>query len=126
VEILGVGPLEILLVLLLALALFGPKDIANNARLAGRYLNRIYKSDAWRTMQRTSSALRNLPNRLAREAELEDLDSVRRELEATRKELDGRANPPASAPPPEPPAAADPGMAAWLPPDRRPPDSPGD
>ncbi len=122
-EIFGVGPLEILLVVLLALVLFGPKDIAQNARMAGRYLNRLYKSEAWRTMQRTSSALRNLPNRLAREAELEDLDSFRQELDATRKELEGKTigNPPPA--PTDPSAPTDPAMSAWLPPDRRPPDS---
>ena len=78
-DLFGVGPLELLLVVLLALVLFGPKDIANNARSAGRFLNRLYKSEGWRTMTQASSALRNLPNRLAREAELDQLDQVRRD-----------------------------------------------
>ncbi len=103
-ELFGVGPLEILLVVLLALALFGPKDIARNSRSAGRYLSRLYKSEGWRTMQEASSALRNLPNRLAREAELEELASVRRQLEETARP---------TAAPPEPPQAG--GMAAWTP-----------
>jgi len=101
-DIFGVGPLEVLLVVLLALVLFGPRDIAHNARSAGRFLNRLYKSDAWRTMNEASSALRNLPNRLAREAELDQLDQVRRDLDAPQR-------PPAEA---TPPAA---GMAAWTP-----------
>ena len=103
-DIFGVGPLEILLVVLLALVLFGPKDIAANARSAGRYLNRLYKSEGWRTMIQASTTLRNLPNRLAREAELEELDQVRRELTQAERP---------TAPAPEPPA---PGMAAWTPP----------
>src|SRR3972149_6641761 len=81
-DLFGVGPLELLLVVLLALVLFGPKDIANHARSAGRFLNRLYKSEGWRTMTQASSALRNLPNRLAREAELDQLDQVRREKAA--------------------------------------------
>jgi hypothetical protein len=48
----GVGPLEILLVVLLALVLFGPKDIASNARSAGRFLNQLYKSEGCKTMTR--------------------------------------------------------------------------
>jgi sec-independent protein translocase protein TatB len=121
-ELFGVGPLEILLVVLLALVLFGPKDIARNARSAGRFLNRLYKSEGWRTMTQASSALRNLPNRLAREAELEDLEQVRREL--------ARPGPqePAAPASPESEGLMPPGMAAWTqpppsPPSDRPPPS---
>jgi sec-independent protein translocase protein TatB len=104
-ELFGVGPLEILLVVLLALILFGPKDLSRHARSAGRFLNRMYKSEGWRTMVQASTALRNLPNRLAREAELDELEQVRRDLdESTSFSI---------APPPSPPA---PGMGAWTPP----------
>jgi sec-independent protein translocase protein TatB len=111
-DLFGVGPLELLLVVLLALVLFGPKDIAHNARSAGRFLNRLYKSDGWRTMTQASSALRNLPNRLAREAELDQLDQLRREVAEP-----GRA----PAPPATPPAA---GMTAWTPQVVEPPPAP--
>jgi sec-independent protein translocase protein TatB len=137
-DIFGVGPLEILLILLLALVLFGPKDIANNARSAGRFLNRLYKSEGWRTMVQASTTLRNLPNRLAREAELEQLEQVRRDLAEPKS---AAASPPA---PPDPlrdakrdplrdplrdaqrDAKRDPGMAAWTPDQRapRPPEEP--
>jgi Sec-independent protein translocase protein TatA len=112
VEILGVGPLEVLLIAILALVLFGPKDIARNTRSAGRFLSRLYKSEGWRTMQDASAALRNLPNRLAREAELEELETVRRQLEET-----ARAGPPAT----EPPQTG--GMTAWIPGGSQPPSS---
>ena len=102
-DLFGVGPLELLLVVLLALVLFGPKDIANNARSAGRFLNRLYKSEGWRTMTQASSALRNLPNRLAREAELEQVDQVRRDEAGPERPL---ATPPAPQPT---------GMTAWTP-----------
>src|SRR3989304_1845115 len=106
-DLFGVGPLELLLVVLLALVLFGPKDIANNARSAGRFLNRLYKSEGWRTMTQASSALRSLPNRLAREAELEQMDQGRREaIEPDRPTAAPEG--PNPAPPPKPPPAADP------------------
>jgi sec-independent protein translocase protein TatB len=113
VEILGIGPLEVVLVVLLALVLFGPKDIVRNTRSAGRFLSRLYKSEGWRTMLEASSALRNLPNRLAREAELEELDTVRRELEETPRAASG---------PPEVPQPG--GMAAWTPGGGKPPPPP--
>lgn len=102
-ELLGVGPLEVMLVVVLALILFGPGDIAQTARSAGRFLNRLYRSEAWKTMTSASSALRTLPNRLAREAELDELDQVRRDLEKPVEE-------PGSAT-----ASEASGMQAWAP-----------
>jgi len=87
VEVLGVGPLEALLIVLLAIVLFGPKDIARTARSAGRTLNRLYHSEGWRTLLRTSETLRTLPNRLAREAELEELDALRRTMAETERSV---------------------------------------
>lgn len=86
-ELLGVGPLEVALIILLAIVLFGPKDIARTARSAGRFLNRVYHSEGWRTLLRTSETLRTLPNRLAREAELEDLDTLRQTMTETKRSL---------------------------------------
>ena len=102
-EILGVGPLEVLLIVLLALVLFGPKDIVQTARSAGRFLNRLYRSEGWRTLLRTSETLRTLPNRLAREAELDDLDSLRQTMTDTRKTLTDTAR------------EVDRGLKAWTP-----------
>lgn len=86
-EILGIGPLEALFVLLIALVVVGPRDLGKVARSAGRMLNRLYRSEAWRNLSEASRNLRTLPNRLAREAALEELDQVRRELreEVTRE-----------------------------------------
>lgn len=76
-EILGIGPMELLLVLLLALALVGPRDLGKHARGLGRALRRLYRSEEWAAVQQASRNLRSLPNRLAREAELEELDAAR-------------------------------------------------
>lgn len=111
-ELLGIGPLEVLLVVVLALVLFGPRDLARSGRSAGRFLNRLYRSETWKTMVSASSALRTLPNRLAREAELDELDQIRHALSDP---LDARPEP---SPPPETS-----GMQAWAPPPK-PPASP--
>lgn len=118
-EFLGVGPLEVLLVVLLALVLFGPKDIVRNARNAGKTLNRLYKSDAWRSMNQASAALRNLPNRLAREAELADLDELRNELDPSHVRRTNAEAPAAKTNEGNPGE----GMAAWTP-DGTPPSQP--
>lgn len=78
-DFLGIGPLELLFVLVIALIVLGPRDIARFARSAGRALNRIYRSEAWGAINKASREFRNLPNRLAREAALDDLDqSIRK------------------------------------------------
>lgn len=75
-EFLNIGPLELLAIIVIALLVLGPRDLAKTARAAGRFLNRMYKSEAWRTITRTSREIRDLPNRLARDAALEELDET--------------------------------------------------
>ena len=79
----GVGALEILFILIIALIFIGPNDISKYARTAGRFLNRFYRSDSWRLVRETSRNLRSLPNRLAREAALEELEDIKHELQDT-------------------------------------------
>jgi sec-independent protein translocase protein TatB len=101
VEFLGIGPLELVFIILIALVVIGPKDISRLARSAGRFLNRMYRSEAWKTLTQASRDLQNLPNRLAREAELEDLSQVRKTLEETGRSLTQEIK------------AADDGLKAW-------------
>lgn len=101
-EILGVGPLEALFVLLIALVVVGPRDLGKAARSAGRMLNRLYRSEAWRQISEASRNLRTLPNRLAREAALEELDQVRKDL---REEVTRELRTDLGIEPPQPPEA---------------------
>ena len=80
-EFLGIGPLEVLVILLIALVAVGPRDLGKAARSTGRLLNRLYRSEAWETLTDASKNIRALPNRLAREAALEELDQTRREMQ---------------------------------------------
>lgn len=114
-EFLGVGPLELVLVIILALVFVGPRDMAKVGRDAGRFLNRMYRSPTWRTMNEASRELRNLPNRLAREAEL---DTLQRDLDQISRGVQDDVK------------AAGEGMQAWAPaarptpPSIQPPDLP--
>lgn len=86
-DFLGVGPLELLFVLIIAILVIGPDDLGKSARSIGRFLNRMYKSEEWKAITQASRTLRTLPNRLAREAELEELDELRSNLEEATKEI---------------------------------------
>ncbi len=72
-EILGIGPLELIFILLIALIILGPGDMVKAGLTLGRFLRKIITSPEWRTVQKASRELRYLPNRLMREASLEDL-----------------------------------------------------
>jgi Sec-independent protein translocase protein TatA len=71
-DILGVGPLELFFIIIIALIVLGPKDMQKAGRTIGKYLRLIVKSDSWRAVQQTTNEIRNLPNKLMREAGVEE------------------------------------------------------
>jgi sec-independent protein translocase protein TatB len=109
-EIFGIGPTELAFIILLALILLGPKDMEKTGRTIGRFLRDMTKSEGWRAFRDTSREIRNLPNRLMREANLEDLEKdvgkIGKEIEesATVKGFGTWANPAAGKPQPSQPA----------------------
>jgi len=72
-DILGIGPLELVFILIIALIVLGPKDMVKAGKTIGRTLRTIISSDTWRVVQDASREIRNLPNRMMREAALDDL-----------------------------------------------------
>ncbi len=76
-EIFGIGPLELVFILLLVLVVLGPKDMQKTGKMLGRTLNKLVRSDTWKAITQTSKELRHLPTKLMREANLDELkDSV--------------------------------------------------
>jgi len=72
-EILGIGPLELFFILVIALIILGPGDMVKAGRTLGRFLRKVVTSPEWRTIQKASRELKYLPNRLMREASIEDI-----------------------------------------------------
>jgi Sec-independent protein translocase protein TatA len=72
-EILGIGPLEFFFILLIALIVLGPGDMVKAGRMLGRLMRKIVTSPEWHTVQKASRELKYLPNRLMRDANMEDL-----------------------------------------------------
>ena len=79
-DILGVGPLEIVLVLIIALIFLGPNEMIKVSKTIGRYLRKLVTSKEWRTLQQTSKEIHNLPNKLMREAGIEELKEMEKDL----------------------------------------------
>lgn len=94
-EILGVGLPELLFVVILALVLLGPKDMAETGRLLGRWLNRLVKSDGYKVFTQTSKELTNLPTRLMREANLDEAKAnLQNYQQDVQQKLSGSIQPP--------------------------------
>jgi len=72
-EFLGVGPMELFFVIILALIILGPKDMQKAGRSMGRWMNNLVKSDTWKLVRQASNKIKYLPNELMREAGLEDI-----------------------------------------------------
>ena len=91
-EILGIGPSELLFIVIIALIVLGPRDMQKAGRTVGKWLRKIVTSDGWRLFQQTSREIQTLPNRLMREAALDELRELQSDL---RQPLEG--NPPVSS-----------------------------
>jgi len=72
-DIFGIGPLEVIFIVIIMLIVLGPTDMAKAGKAAGRTIRQITTSPTWRMLLNTSRVLRNLPNTLAREAGMEEI-----------------------------------------------------
>ena len=79
-EILGIGPSELVFIIIIALIVLGPRDMQKAGRTIGKWLRRIVTSDGWKLFQQTSREIQTLPNRLMREAALEEMQELQKDL----------------------------------------------
>jgi len=106
-DILGVGPLELIFVLIIALIVLGPTDMVKAGRTIGKFLRQIVTSPTWHAVTKTSSELRNLPTKLIRDAGLEEdfkdiqdaakkaiPSSANQDLSKWQEDIDSWTNPP--------------------------------
>ena len=107
-EVFGVGPSELVFIILIAIIILGPKDMQKAGRTIGRFLNQLVRSDGWKIFQKTSSEIRELPRTLMREANVEMAETEK----AVQQMLDPRlqssaSTAPASNPTPPPSTPAE-------------------
>jgi Sec-independent protein translocase protein TatA len=74
-ELFGIGPMELVFIILLVVIIFGPKDIVKTGKTVGDGLNKFVRSDTWKTINQTSRALKNLPTRLMQQTGLDELEN---------------------------------------------------
>ena len=79
-EILGIGPSELVFIVIIAIIVLGPRDMQKAGRTIGKWLRKVVTSDGWKLFQQTSREIQTLPNRLMREAALDELRETQRDL----------------------------------------------
>ena len=76
-NIFGIGPLEILFVLIIGILVLGPEGMVEAGRKLGKFLGSVVRSTWWQNIRRGVNEIQHLPQRLMREAELEELKEIR-------------------------------------------------
>ena len=80
-NIFGIGTLEIIFVLIIGILVLGPEGMIEAGRKLGKFLRSIIKSNWWQNVRKGICEIQYLPQRLMREAELEELNELRKMTE---------------------------------------------
>lgn len=85
-EILGIGPAELILIVMIALIVLGPQDTVRAGRNLGRAVRRFFSSEEWRTMLKATKEIRTIPDKLLEETGLDHPEDILPSGEEIRKE----------------------------------------
>ena len=83
-NIFGIGPLELILFVLIALVVLGPDDIVKFGKTVGSWVRKVRKSDTWENVVKMSDEVRKIPQNLMEESGVEE---IKDDLTKTGKEL---------------------------------------
>ena len=75
-NIFGIGPLEIIFVMIIGILVLGPEGMVDAGRKLGKFLRTIFRSTWWQNVRRGVNEIQHLPQKLIREAELEELNEL--------------------------------------------------
>jgi len=90
-QIFGIGPLEFLLIIVLAIIVLGPKGIVTAARESGKMIRKLIRSPLWREVVDASHEVRDLPRKIIQEAGIEqELIDLRRSTQSRPVKLESK------------------------------------
>lgn len=92
-EILNIGPLELIVILLIMFFLLGPRGMIVTAQKIGQWIRKIVKSPVWQEIMGYSQDIRELPKKIMDDTGLKEaLDEVSQTTKATAAELNATVN----------------------------------
>ncbi len=90
-QILNIGPLELVAILILALLIMGPKDLVKTGAQLGSFVRKVVKSPVWRSVMSTSQEIRELPKKIIQESgidsEIKEFEEISKELQSETKKI---------------------------------------
>ena len=87
-EFFNIGFGELFFIILIALVILGPKEMTRAARALGLAVRKIVRSPIWSEIVTTSQQIRDLPNKIIREANLEEtMEEVQKTVGELRGEI---------------------------------------
>lgn len=88
-QILNIGPLELIIIFLVMFILLGPEGMIKTARQIGLWIRKVVQSPIWREIMGYSQEIRELPTKIVRETGLEeDLEEIRKSTQLTAEEVE--------------------------------------
>ena len=85
-DFLGIGAPELIFILIILFLVLGPQDLVKLGSTLGRTLRSIRESGAWRSINDATRQLRELPQNLARQAGVEEIEKMGKEIGGELKE----------------------------------------
>ena len=85
-QFLGVSPTELVFILIILFLVMGPRDLVKFGSTLGRTVRKVRQSGAWQSITDAATQLRQLPQTLARQAGVDELELMGREIGEELKE----------------------------------------
>jgi sec-independent protein translocase protein TatB len=87
-EILNIGPLELVFILVIALVVLGPENMVKAAKSMGAWIYKLVRSPMWADFLNISREIREFPEKIVREAGLdENLKEFRETSERLKQDV---------------------------------------
>ena len=87
-RIFNVGIREVLLLLLILLILFGPRQLQENARKLAQMIRRLVRSDAWRSFLGVYNDVNTIKDQVIRESGIQEVQDSLRGVDRQLYDLD--------------------------------------
>ncbi|MBI9043249.1 MAG: hypothetical protein JEZ06_02115 [Anaerolineaceae bacterium] len=86
-EILNVGPLEIVLILILALVFLGPSGMVEAGAKLGKGIRKLKNSQLWRDFLKTSKDLNKIPKEFVKTTGIDEIQKDLRSIQTDLKDI---------------------------------------
>lgn len=85
-QFLGISPTELIFIVIILFLVLGPQDLVKLGGTLGRTIRSIRQSSAWQSFNDATRQLRELPENLARQAGVDEIEKMGREIGTELKE----------------------------------------